>query len=331
MPIDGTGLVHLKGLGALRRLSLGKSSISDAGLEHIKGLTNLQYLSLGHTQVTDAGLKHLSGLTNLQGLGIGNEQVTEVGLEHLRGLTNLHRLFLGNTQVTDAGLEHLRGLTNLRLLFLNNTQVTDAGLEHLSGLTNLQILELENTRVTATGVTDLRKALPDCQIRWPIYDVPEGGVDELLQFIENLKQFRPATPQERAEYQSKAQAALKLAAQRILAQDKDPWSKPCQTALRALLEIRITDIPQTDRQQQGETVEFVKTFLKAKLERQLESLDVDLARSAAQALETCRNLELAAQAYDQFADLIAESGNKEFSKTVKEMKDAAKRLSNAER
>ena len=161
--------------------------------------------------------------------------------------------------------------------------------------------------------------------------MPEGGVDELLQFIENLKQFRPATPQERAEYQSKAQAAFKLAAQRILAQDKDPWSKPCQTALRALLEIRITDIPNVDRREQEQTVEFVKTFLKGKLERQLESLDVDLARSAAQALETCRNPQLAAQAYDQFADLIAESGNKEFSKTVKDMKDAAKRLSNAER
>ncbi len=34
---------------------------------------------------------------------------------------------------------------------------------------------------------------------------------------------------------------------------------------------------------------------------------------------------------DQFADQIAESGNTEFTKTVKQMKDAAKRLSNAER
>jgi len=331
MPIDGTGLVHLKELGALRGLQLGKTRINDASLEHINGLTGLRALMMDFTPVSDAGLKHLSGLTNLQGLGLNDTQVTDAGLVHLRGLTNLQTLRLNNTRVTDAGLEQVRGLTNLEVLKLNDTQVTDAGLEHLKGLTSLQTLELDDTRVTATGVTDLRKALPDCQIRWPIYDVPEGGVDELLQFIENLKQFRPATPQERAEYQSKAQAALKLAAQRILAQDKDPWSKPCQTALRALLEIRITDIPQTDRQQQGETVEFVKTFLKAKLERQLESLDVDLARSAAQALETCRNLELAAQAYDQFADLIAESGNKEFSKTVKEMKDAAKRLSNAER
>ena len=353
--VDGTGLVHLKGLGALgvlklartrvndaslehlsgltnlQELSLTTTRVSDAGLKHLSGLANLQNLGLGHTQVTDAGVKHLGGLTNLQGLGLYDTQVTDAGLKHLGGLTNLQFLWLNDTQVTDAGLEHLTGLTNLQELRLDSTGVTDAGLVHLRGLTNLQNLTLENTRVTVAGLTDLRKALPDCQIRWPSYDVPEGGVDELLQFIENLKQFRPATPQERAEYQSKAQAALKLAAQRILAQDKDPWSKPCQTALRALLEIRITDIPQADRQQQGQTVEFVKTFLKGKLERQLESLDVDLARSAAQALETCRNLELAAQAYDQFADLIAESGNKEFSKTVKDMKDAAKRLSNAER
>ena len=44
--------------------------------------------------------------------------------------------------------------------------MTDAGLQHLKGLTNLQTLELDNTQVTATGLTDLRKALPDCQIEY---------------------------------------------------------------------------------------------------------------------------------------------------------------------
>ncbi|MBL7041977.1 MAG: DUF1559 domain-containing protein [Pirellulaceae bacterium] len=163
------------------------------------------------------------------------------------------------------------------------------------------------------------------------YTVPEGDVSELLKFIEDLKKFRPETPQERAEHQVKAQTTLRLAAERILAQDKDRWSKACQTALRVLLEIRIAKIPEGDRRQQEQTVEFVKTFLKAKLEKQLDTLDVNLAMAAARALETSRNLELAAKAYGQFAEQIAESGNTEFTKTVKQMKDAAKRLSDAER
>ncbi len=163
------------------------------------------------------------------------------------------------------------------------------------------------------------------------YTVPAGDVSELLKFIEDLKEFRPETPQERVEHQVKAQATLKLAAERILAQDKDRWSKACQTALRVLLEIRIADIPEADRRQQEQTVEFVKTFLKAKLERQLDSLDVDLAMSAARALGNSRNPQLAAKAYDQFAEQIAESGNTEFTNTVRQMKDAAERLSDADK
>lgn len=162
------------------------------------------------------------------------------------------------------------------------------------------------------------------------YTVPAGDVSELLTFIENLKKYRPETPQERAEHQIKAHAALKVAAERILEQDKDRWSKACQTALRVLLEVRIANISKAGHLEQEQTVEFVKTFLKAKLEKKIESLDVDLAMSAARALEASRNLELAAKAYAQFADQIAESGNTEFSKTVKQMKEAAKRLSDAE-
>jgi hypothetical protein len=163
------------------------------------------------------------------------------------------------------------------------------------------------------------------------YAVPEGDVSELLSVIEDLKKFRPQTPQERVEHQVRAEATLKLAAEKILAQDKDRWSKPSQTALRVLLEIRIANIPKTDRREQEQTVEFVTTFLKAKLERQLDSLDVDLAKSAARALETSRNPQLAAKAYEQFAEQIAESGNTAFSDAVKQMKDAAERLSDADK
>jgi outer membrane protein assembly factor BamB len=158
------------------------------------------------------------------------------------------------------------------------------------------------------------------------YAMPKGDVEALLKFIEDLKQFRPQTDSQSAEHKRRAPSALKAAATRILKLEKDEWSKAYQTALRVLLEIRIANIPEADRRQQGQTVRFVKTFLKAKLERRLESLDVDLATSTARALETSRNLELAAEAYSEFAGLIAESGNAEFSETVKHMKDAAKRL-----
>ena len=45
-------------------------------------------------------------------------------------------------------------------------EITDAGLAGLKGLTNLGSLNLENTQVTDAGVAELRKALPNCSIRY---------------------------------------------------------------------------------------------------------------------------------------------------------------------
>ena len=53
------GLVHLRGLTQLRRLSLHSTRVSDAGLEHLRGLTQLRRLNLAGTEVTDAGVNEL--------------------------------------------------------------------------------------------------------------------------------------------------------------------------------------------------------------------------------------------------------------------------------
>ena len=58
----------------------------------------------------------------------------------------------------------LHQLASLRFLQLTDTEVTDAALEHLERLTNLNHLDLTNTRVTPEGVTELQKALPECEI-----------------------------------------------------------------------------------------------------------------------------------------------------------------------
>jgi len=113
-----------------------------------------------------AGLEHLKELTDLGILSLDGIQVTDSDLEHLKGLTNLYDLRLDATQVTDAGLEHLKGLTNLYVLTLGGMQVTDNGLVHLKGLTNLVLLEIGGTQVTPEGRAMLRKALPNCVIRW---------------------------------------------------------------------------------------------------------------------------------------------------------------------
>jgi hypothetical protein len=96
---------------------------------------------------------------------LGYTEMTDAGLKHVAGLKQLQTLDLRHTKVTDAGLEHLAGLKKLRVLNLRRTQVTDKGLEHLAGLKKLRTLSLYGTKVTDEGEADLRKALPDLEIK----------------------------------------------------------------------------------------------------------------------------------------------------------------------
>ncbi|MEK6238140.1 MAG: hypothetical protein N2C14_25790 [Planctomycetales bacterium] len=75
-----------------------------------------------------------------------------------------HCVFCWGEPFTDADLVHLRELKQLQWLYLHDTQVTDAGLIHLCELKQLRELVLQGTQVTGEGVTDLKKALPKCEI-----------------------------------------------------------------------------------------------------------------------------------------------------------------------
>jgi hypothetical protein len=75
-------------------------------------------------------------------------------------------LDLTDSGITDAGLAHLKNLPKLEWLRLDGTEVTDAGLEHIKGMPQLRLIHLYATHVTERGVADLRKALPNLEIRW---------------------------------------------------------------------------------------------------------------------------------------------------------------------
>jgi hypothetical protein len=193
--ITDAGMVHVEGLASLTRLNLGwhtpwargvPARVTDAGLAHLKGLTNLTELSI-NADITDAGMVHVAGLPNLRTLRVIGH-ITDRGLAHLKNLTNLESLELESTYITDAGLAHLQGMKNLRSLNLYSTDIRGSGLVHLQdlpqlaelnlGATNisdaelanlkkfksLKILRLINTGTTARAVTDLRTALPGCEV-----------------------------------------------------------------------------------------------------------------------------------------------------------------------
>jgi len=140
------------------------NAASDAGLKKLDGLTNINMLNLRGNKITDEGLKHLAGMKNLAILDLGETQVTDAGLNDLAGLTNMNALDLFRDNVTNVGLKQLARMKKLSYLNLAGTKVTDAGLNELVGLTNLTELNLKYTDVTDAGRSNLRRALPKCNI-----------------------------------------------------------------------------------------------------------------------------------------------------------------------
>ena len=80
----------------------------------------------------------------------------------LTRLTKLEVLWLQGNQITDVS--PLKGLTNLTQLKLRENQIND--ISPLAGLTNLKELGLWRNQFTATEKADLKKALPNCDIKF---------------------------------------------------------------------------------------------------------------------------------------------------------------------
>jgi hypothetical protein len=166
---DSTSDQDLSYVGQFTRLEvLGERSapkLSGAGIIHLKGLTALRVLFLPNTKLTDADLVHLSHINSLRHLDLSRTHVADAGLMYLEGLDGLESLNLESTQVTDAGLAHLRKLSGLQRLMLRDTNVSDSGLFNIEALRRLQYLDLTKTQVTKDGVKRLKQELPHLTIR----------------------------------------------------------------------------------------------------------------------------------------------------------------------
>jgi hypothetical protein len=163
---DVAQLVGLKGLKHLTAISLsGSTQVTDTGLAQIARLTDLRVLWLYHTGITDVGLAHIAGLTRLEALGVEHTQVTDAGLSRLVGLHQLHTLLLMHTRVTEAGLADVAKLPKLRSLGICGIRLTKAGLAHLTELPHLDRLYIDSEDHPTISDEELRRALPQCEIR----------------------------------------------------------------------------------------------------------------------------------------------------------------------
>ena len=119
---------------------------------------SLTTLTLCGTPAAD--LAPLATLTNLRWLFLSGTPAAD--LAPLATLTNLRTLDLNGTPAAD--LAPLATLTNLQTLFLSGTPAAD--LAPLATLTGLRVLYLTGTHGAPQQVEQLRKALPQCVIKY---------------------------------------------------------------------------------------------------------------------------------------------------------------------
>lgn len=136
-----SSLTPLRGLSALRTLSLENNFVTDLG--PLRNLVNLNYLTVGSNQIAD--IQVLSQMSGLWLLGLENNQIGD--LTPLSRLVNLQELAASGNKISD--LNPLKRLVNLRYLNLDHNQVIEIGA--LSALTKLRLLSLQDN-----SVSDLR-------------------------------------------------------------------------------------------------------------------------------------------------------------------------------
>lgn len=166
--ITEQGLAALGPLPQLENLDVGWTQISDAGLAQLLSYPQLKVLNLG-PDINDEGLaqlKDLAGLTSLSLVGREGE-FTESGVANLRGCKNLEQLKLSWNAGSDAVMAEIKNWPSLTHLMLAEATVTDAGLSQLKQCMALKSLIVASGRgVSRAMIEELRKALPDCDIRW---------------------------------------------------------------------------------------------------------------------------------------------------------------------
>jgi hypothetical protein len=146
----GSGLVHLKVLPKLEKLTFAGSTAGDAALEAIGQLTQLKEFRTWHTAQTQAGNAHLVKLTNLTGLRIG-QRLPEWGKD-------------SPISLSESSMETLAQIKTLESLELTEARLSAKIIPHLKALPKLTRLKIETVDISAADVEAIKAALPGCKV-----------------------------------------------------------------------------------------------------------------------------------------------------------------------
>ncbi len=160
----GSGLVSLKALPKLERLTFAGSTAGDVALEAIGQLTQLKEFRSWHTAQTQAGNASLVKLTNLTALRMG-QRLPEWGKD---------------TPVSfdESTMTVIAQIKTLEALELSEARLSAKIIPQLQLLPKLEKLKIETVDISAADVEAIQAALPKCKVDYKA--MSDAEKDELL-------------------------------------------------------------------------------------------------------------------------------------------------------
>jgi hypothetical protein len=169
---------QLANLKNLQELFIHSDQFTNAGIVHLKSLPRLEKLTLIGDNVTDESLSTIKELERLRYLEICFGRFTGTGLAHLKNLKNLRTLYLHDLpckqKIIEKEFENLADLPQLKIFGIDEEQLTDASLTHLKGLKNIEKIEIWSSHVTREGMDELLKSMPNATSNFT--DNPGPGI-----------------------------------------------------------------------------------------------------------------------------------------------------------
>ena len=155
LALNGTaishGLIKLKSINGLKRLSLKGAPRPLKNTDVFSGLSHLEELDLSYSFDKGTDFRGLRKLQSIRRLVLAGGTHSSF-LGQLEGLKKLEELDLRQSSINDADLGHIQQITNLKVLDLTFTRVTDKGIPKLQNLNRLERLSLGATEVSDDGV-----------------------------------------------------------------------------------------------------------------------------------------------------------------------------------
>lgn len=155
------------------------------------------------------------------------------------------------------------------------------------------------------------------------YVVPEGSSETLVKFIEGISQYEPENTADALLHRRQAPAAIRSAAEKIVAQEDDHKSEAYRLAKSIVLASGLRALKEKNEEQRIAYLADVEKYIG---EGPVGKRQASLADEVASRLENLKDYPLAAKAFRSFSALLVENKNPGIGEMGKLFAGAAKRM-----